>query len=106
VTPSAAPTAARAAAGRRGVRAWCGSMVVPLFDELFEPAAALGAAGGGVDHERHAPLPEVDVGGEVPRAKADKGERLRAGRRGHGRAGLVGGLRAASPCLVCGVRWV
>src|SRR4029453_16516396 len=50
-TAMAATTTPRAAGRRRWVRVWCGSMVVPLFDELFEPAAALGAAGGGGRHQ-------------------------------------------------------
>src|SRR5215213_5904251 len=87
-----AATASRTAVRARPVRGRGCAMVVPLLDELLEPGAGLGAAGGGVDHERQAARFEVDVGGEMPGAEADQGEGLGPGGGGHPGPGLVGGL--------------
>src|SRR5215218_1651353 len=84
----------RASLGGRGRRRF---MVVPLSDDLLEPAAALGAGGGGLDGERYPAGFEVDVGGEVAGAEADQGQGLGPARgAGHGGAGLVGGLFVAA----------
>src|SRR5512132_3777550 len=88
----AATAASRTAARARLVRGRRGDMVVPLLDALLEPAVVLGSAGGGVDRERHAARFEVDVGGEVPGAEADQGQRLGPAGGGHPGPCLVGGL--------------
>src|SRR5829696_3223085 len=79
-TATAIATAGRAPRGgrRRATlireRRWF--MVVPLFDDLLELAAALGAGGGGLDGERYAAGFEIDVGGEVAGTEADQRQGL------------------------------
>src|SRR4029453_15206561 len=92
-----ATTASRTAARAQLVRGRRCAIGVPLLDELLEPAVVAGAAGGGVDRERHAARFEVDVGGEMPWAEADQGQGLGPGRGGHPGPPLVDGLLVPGP---------
>src|SRR5512132_2844449 len=89
--------ASRTAARARLVRGRRCAMVVLLLDGLLEPGAGPGAAGLAVDRERHPARFEVDVGGEMPGAEADQGQRVGPGRGGHPGPGLVGGLLVPGP---------